>query len=69
MSKSHRLGPPRCFAVYDPETGRIIAGLRVPAYRLHQQMTAYPGMKIIRVASLRSIRRCRVVNGKITAPE
>lgn len=64
MSRSPRLGPPRRFVIYDPETGAVIKGTEVPAYRLKQQMAAFPGMKVMRVASLARVSGGRVQGGR-----
>lgn len=70
MSKSPKLGTPRCFVIFDPETGRVIKGMRVPPFRLKQQMAAYPGMKVMRVDSLKNIPGSRVEDGVfIPGPE
>lgn len=64
MSKSPKLGNPRCFVIYDPETGRVIKGMRTAPFRLKQQMAAFPGMKVMRVAALRRVAGARVENGE-----
>ena len=63
MSKSPKLGTPRCFVIYDPETGEVVKGMRVPAFRLKQQMAAYPGMRVMRVASISRVAGSRVEDG------
>lgn len=69
MSKSRRLGLPRCFVIFDPETGRIIKGVKCPAFRLKQQMRHHPGMKVMRVDSIDRIKGARVVDGKFIPGE
>lgn len=65
MSKSRRLGEPRCFVIFDPETGVVVAGLRGSPFRLKQQMEAFPGCKVMRVLDLGSIAGARVEGGKL----
>lgn len=58
-----KLGPPRCFVIFDPETGRVIKGMKTAPFRLKKQMAAYPGCKVMRVDSIRNIAGSRVENG------
>ena len=63
MSKSPKLGQPRNFVVFDPETGDVVAGLRTSPFRLKKQMEKFAGMKVMRVDALKNIAGSRVENG------
>lgn len=69
MSVSRRRGQPRDFVIFDPESGRVVAGVRTPAFRLKAQMAAFPGMKVMRVDGIRNIAGARVENGKFIPGE
>lgn len=58
-----KLGNPRCFVIFDPETGEVVKGMKTSPFRLKRAMQDHPGLKVMRVASIDRIRGSRVEDG------